>query len=147
MFNSAMLNKKDCAPIGRINFQQCICKTPCLHLTVWIKKNRMRIISLLALSTLKTSFLYILTVIYAHKWKPNFIDVKGTVSREFRPSVFFHKTIPPRALIHGLKPFWIWLRIRQENLFGNRQNRIPRSQWDRGNRNFLSEFPFNIDFF
>jgi hypothetical protein len=28
---------------------------------------------------------------------------------------FFHQTIPPRALIHGLKPFRIWLRIRREN--------------------------------
>jgi hypothetical protein len=38
--------------------------------------------------------------------------VKGTVSQDFRPSVFFHKTIPPGSLIHGLKPFWILLRIR-----------------------------------
>jgi hypothetical protein len=36
--------------------------------------------------------------------------VKGTVSWEFRPSVFFHQTIPPGPLIHG--PFWILLRIR-----------------------------------
>jgi hypothetical protein len=73
--------------------------------------------------------------------------LKGTVSRDFRPSVFFHQTIPPRALIHGLKPFCIWLGIRQEKRFGNRQNRITRSQRDQGNRNFLSEFPFNSDVF
>jgi hypothetical protein len=28
--------------------------------------------------------------------------VKGTVSRDFRPSVFFPQTIPPGSLIHGL---------------------------------------------
>jgi hypothetical protein len=28
---------------------------------------------------------------------------------------FFHQTNPPRPLIHGLKPFWIWLWIREEN--------------------------------
>jgi hypothetical protein len=44
------------------------------------------------------------------------------VSRDFRPSVF-HKTIPPRALIHGLKPFCIWLRFRREN----RDNRLQSS--------------------
>jgi hypothetical protein len=49
--------------------------------------------------------------------------LKGTVSRDFRPSVFFHQTIPPRALIHGLKPFCIWLRFRQEN----RDNRLQSS--------------------
>jgi hypothetical protein len=27
----------------------------------------------------------------------------------------FNQTIPPRALIHGLKSFRIWLRIRREN--------------------------------
>jgi hypothetical protein len=44
-----------------------------------------------------------------------FPPFKGTVSQDFRPSVFFHQTIPPRALIHGLKPFRIWLRICREN--------------------------------
>jgi hypothetical protein len=36
---------------------------------------------------------------------------------------FFHQTIPTRALIHGLKPFRIWLRIRREN----RNNRLQSS--------------------
>jgi hypothetical protein len=40
------------------------------------------------------------------------------VSRDFRPSIFFHKTISPRALIHGLKPFRIWLRLRRGSGFG-----------------------------
>jgi hypothetical protein len=42
---------------------------------------------------------------------------------------FFHQTIPPRALIHVLKPFRIWIRIRRENRLCNRQNRPDR---DRG---------------
>jgi hypothetical protein len=28
---------------------------------------------------------------------------------------FFHQSTPPSALIHGLKPFLTWLRIRREN--------------------------------
>jgi hypothetical protein len=42
--------------------------------------------------------------------------IKGTVARDFRPSVCFSSNNPPpRALTHGLKPFRIWLRIRREN--------------------------------
>jgi hypothetical protein len=37
--------------------------------------------------------------------------IKGTVSRDFWPSVF-HQTIPPGPLIHG--PFWILLRMFEE---------------------------------
>jgi hypothetical protein len=55
--------------------------------------------------------------------------IKGTVSRDFRPSVF-SSINPPRALIHRLKPFRIWLRICGEIRFRNRQNRFPRCQWD-----------------
>jgi hypothetical protein len=40
------------------------------------------------------------------------IRFKGTLTRDFRPLGFFHQTTPPRPLIHRLKPFWIWLRIR-----------------------------------
>jgi hypothetical protein len=32
----------------------------------------------------------------------------------FHPRCFFHQTIPPRALIHRLKPFRIRLRIHRE---------------------------------
>jgi hypothetical protein len=73
-----------------------------------------------------------------------FSVVKRDSVTRFSTLGFFHQTIPPRALIHGLKPLCIWLRIRRENRFENRQNRISRSQWDRGHRHFLSEFPFNI---
>jgi hypothetical protein len=69
---------------------------------------------------------------------PYRIPIKGTVSRDFRPSVFSSNN-PPRALIHGLKPIRKWLRIRRENRVGNRQNLMtPRDQ------TFWSEFPFNI---
>jgi hypothetical protein len=57
--------------------------------------------------------------------------LKWTVSRDFRPLVFFHQTIPPWALIHGLKPFRIWIRIRRENRLCNRQNRLLRPDRDR----------------
>jgi hypothetical protein len=40
--------------------------------------------------------------------------LKGQCHEIFNPW-FFNQTIPPRALIHGLKPFQIWLRIRHEN--------------------------------
>jgi hypothetical protein len=52
--------------------------------------------------------------------------VKGTGSWDLRPSVFSSNN-PPRALplIHGLKPFRIWLHIRRENRFENRQNLDP----------------------
>jgi hypothetical protein len=41
--------------------------------------------------------------------------LKGTVSRDFRPLVFFHQSTPSRALSHRLNPFRIWLRIRRNN--------------------------------
>jgi hypothetical protein len=67
---------------------------------------------------------------------------KGTVSRDFRLLVFFIKQSPSRALIHGLKPFRIRIRIRRQNRLCNRQNRLPRP--DRPLKPiFLLEFPFN----
>jgi hypothetical protein len=64
--------------------------------------------------------------------------LKGQCHEIFDPW-FFHQTIPPRALIHSLKPFCIWLRFRRENRDNCLQsldpavslrprNRIPRSQ-------------------
>jgi hypothetical protein len=47
---------------------------------------------------------------------------------------FFHQSTPPRALIHGLKPFRIPLRIRRDYWFENRRNRNLRSKWDCGIR-------------
>jgi hypothetical protein len=56
--------------------------------------------------------------------------IKGTVSRDFRPLVFFHQSTPPRALTHRLQPFRIWLRIRRKKstLF-----EFQRCQWQRWN--------------
>jgi hypothetical protein len=49
---------------------------------------------------------------------------KGTVPKDFY-SGFFHQTISPRALIHWLKPFRIWLRIRRENENNRLQSSDP----------------------
>jgi hypothetical protein len=46
-------------------------------------------------------------------------SIKGTVSRYLRPSFFFIKQFPYRSLIHGMKPFCIWIRIRRENRVEN----------------------------
>jgi hypothetical protein len=55
---------------------------------------------------------------------------KGTVARDFRPSVF---SIPYTSLINRLKPFCIWHRIRRDNRFESRQNRCQRCHWHRWN--------------
>jgi hypothetical protein len=48
------------------------------------------------------------------------MHLKGRVARDFRHSVFFHQSSPPKDLIQGLKPYCIWLRIRRENrLYSN----------------------------
>jgi hypothetical protein len=47
--------------------------------------------------------------------------IKGTLTRDFRPPVFFYQTTPPRPLTHGVKPFSIWISIRRENGLCNRQ--------------------------
>jgi hypothetical protein len=39
----------------------------------------------------------------------------GTLTRDFRALCFFHQTTSPGPLIHGLKPFRIWFRIREDN--------------------------------
>jgi hypothetical protein len=71
---------------------------------------------------------------------------KGIVSRDFRPSVFFHDTIPPRTLMHGLKAFCRWLHIRRDVRDNHLQISdsavpavsmrpwywFPRFQWDHG---------------
>jgi hypothetical protein len=55
-------------------------------------------------------------VIYPH------ISLMGQCQEIFDPR-FFHQTIPFRTVIHGLKPFRIWIRIRREN----RDNRLKKS--------------------
>jgi hypothetical protein len=66
--------------------------------------------------------------------------LKGQCHEIFVPRFFFHQTIPPRALIHGLKPFRIWLRISRENWWDNCWKcmasavsyRPPNPLWHRG---------------
>jgi hypothetical protein len=53
----------------------------------------------------------------------------------------FHQSTPPRALIHWLKPFRIWLRIRRDNRFERRPNLFQRGQWPRWNRKWSLKFP------
>jgi hypothetical protein len=67
--------------------------------------------------------------------------IKGTVSRDFWPLVFFHQSTPPRALTHRLKPYRIWLRIHRDNRFKNCKNRFQRCQWHRWNWKWSLEFP------
>jgi hypothetical protein len=63
------------------------------------------------------------------------VSLKGQCHEIFGPQFFFyHQSTPHRTLLHRLKPFRIWIRIRRNNRFENRQNRIPRSQWDSGIR-------------
>jgi hypothetical protein len=74
---------------------------------------------------------------YYNNQQNNLSFLKGQCHEIFDPRFFFHQTIRPRALIRGLKPFRIWLRIRRENRVGNRQNGLLRSDRDRGSRLFL----------
>jgi hypothetical protein len=84
-------------------------------------------------------------------WAIYITILKGQCHEIFDPR-FFHQTITPRALIHGLKPFCIWLRFRRENRDNRLQTSdpavsmrprklIPRSNWDR--RNFITKI-FNF---
>jgi hypothetical protein len=52
--------------------------------------------------------------------------LKGQCHDIFEPR-FFSQTIPARAMIHGKRPFRIWLRIRRDIRFGSCVSRLPRS--------------------
>jgi hypothetical protein len=77
------------------------------------------------------------------------INLKGQLHEIFDPR-FFHQSTPPRALIHGLKPFRIWLRIRQANRFESRKklkikSRIPQVKICYGDISYeivLQDIPF-----
>jgi hypothetical protein len=55
--------------------------------------------------------------------------IKGTLSRDFWPSVFFYQTIPPGTLIHGLMPFWNMLRIFRDTIDFWMQKFCMQCQW------------------
>jgi hypothetical protein len=57
--------------------------------------------------------------------------LKGQLHEIFDPQFFFHQSTPPRALIHGLKPFRIWFRMRRDNRFESPQNRFQLGQRSR----------------
>jgi hypothetical protein len=48
-----------------------------------------------------------------HRW--NFRPDPHSCVKRFSTSGFFHQSTPPRALTHRIKPFRIWLHIRQNN--------------------------------
>jgi hypothetical protein len=80
---------------------------------------------------------------------PNFGNLpalKGTVSRDFRASVFSSNNTS-RPLIHGLKPFWILLRIRRDMIDLRTQKSCRRCQWHRMQKNLLLCSPFKFIYF
>jgi hypothetical protein len=60
----------------------------------------------------------LIPILYSITSKPSVNSVLCFL-KEHCPEMFnhryFHQTIPPGPLIHGLKPFRIWLRIRRDN--------------------------------
>jgi hypothetical protein len=75
-----------------------------------------------------------------HEYIP--VLLKGNSVTRFSTLCFFQQSTRPRALIHGLKPFRIWLRIHQDirlkfvwkadSAFSMRPRKwIQRYQWDR----------------
>jgi hypothetical protein len=48
----------------------------------------------------------------------SYVSLKGQYHEVFAPR-FFSSNNPPKAIVNGLKPFRIWLRIRRENRFEN----------------------------
>jgi hypothetical protein len=64
-------------------------------------------------------------------------QVKCQCHEIFDPRLFSSNN-PPRALIHGLKPFRTWLRICRVIRDNSLQIRIPRCQWD-----LVCKFDFN----
>jgi hypothetical protein len=55
-----------------------------------------------------------ISIAFLSKWPKDVLYFRLDFFGDFRPSVFFHRTIPHRAMIHGLKPFRIWLQIRRD---------------------------------
>jgi hypothetical protein len=72
--------------------------------------------------------------------------LKGNCHEIFDPRFFSSNNLSYRALIHGLKLFLTWLRVRRENRFENCQNLIPRCQWHRWIRLFCQSSPLIFTF-
>jgi hypothetical protein len=58
------------------------------------------------------------------------VSLKGQCHEIFDPG-FFHQTIPPRVLFHGLKPFAYGFVFTEKIEIIVCKVQIPRSQWDR----------------
>jgi hypothetical protein len=74
--------------------------------------------------------------LYAMQIYPKMLksSVKGTVSQDFRHSVFFHQTITPWGLGSRAKAVTNWLRIRRDIRVGSRgvfgdKNRGSKISW------------------
>jgi hypothetical protein len=74
------------------------------------------------------------------------VPLKGSVTR-FLTLRFFHQTIPPGPLIHGLKPCWILLRVRRDMLDFRTQKSCMQFQWHRMHKKFFLGSPFKFIFF
>jgi hypothetical protein len=66
--------------------------------------------------------------------------LRGQLHDIFDPR-FFHQSTPPRALIHRLKPFRLFLCIRLDNRFKSHQNWFQQCQWPLWNRKLKSRIP------
>jgi hypothetical protein len=57
----------------------------------------------------------------------NFVEITWLKGQyyEISDTLFFHQTIPPGRLLHGIKRCHIWIRIREENPL----SAVPRSQF------------------
>jgi hypothetical protein len=74
--------------------------------------------------------------------------VKGTVSLDFRPSVFFIKQYPLGSWFKcRLKPFCILLRIRRDKIDFWMQKLCMRYHWHRMHKNVVLGCPFKFIYF
>jgi hypothetical protein len=73
--------------------------------------------------------------------------LKGQCHEIFNHWFLFHQTIPPRALIHGLKPFCLWFRIRRENRNNSLQSLDPAVSMTPRDQTFFVRVPLLIFMF
>jgi hypothetical protein len=98
------------------------------------------------LATLSTDHKINFVILFIAKIIRVLLSTLKGLDTKFFTSVFFHQTIPPRPLIHGLKPCWIRLRIcgvnRQSWLHTQRCPlwHAQQSHWHRCATNFVENF-------
>jgi hypothetical protein len=82
------------------------------QLLIQEKSNGLRFLVILTFIKAKSSilkFTRVSSLVPVPSW------VKGTVSRDFQPSVFFHQSIPLWSLINGINHFWHMMENSQRN--------------------------------